>query len=192
MLILASQSPIRQQLLRKAGLQFSTIVSHYDETPDEQAQKSPKQIAQDLALKKAAAVSKKHPKALVIGCDQTMEHNEKIIHRPKSKAEAHQQLTSLCGKAHKLHSAITVVQNQVVLWQCCDTAILVMRQFSNEYLDHLLENMPEESIASSGLYQIERNGITLFKEIHGNHHTILGLPLLPLLHFLQDSGHILS
>ena len=94
----------------------------------------------------------------------------------------------LRGRTHNLVSAIAVTKDGCTLWQHVDTARLTMRMFSDEFLNHYVRTNAANIIDSVGAYQIEGAGAQLFEAIEGDHFTILGLPLVPLLSFLRSEG----
>jgi septum formation protein len=189
MLILASQSSARKLLLAGAGITFQAMASPFDE----EAEKGhltitqPKAIAGHLALAKATALAKHHTESFVIGADQVLELNGTIFHKPKNLAEAHQQLQQLRGQTHVLHSATCVVKGNTTVFENTQSAQLAMRQFSEEFLDTYLSQLGDQAMDSPGCYKIESLGIQLFDRVEGDHSTILGLPLFPLLAFLREA-----
>ncbi|NTZ92288.1 Maf-like protein [Agrobacterium tumefaciens] len=189
-LILASSSASRQMLMRNAGLTFSAIPADIDERAlDEQLERdgaSPEEVALELAKAKALAVSKLHPAALVLGCDQTMALDTRVYHKPKTMAEAEAHLLSLSGKVHRLNSAAVLTQGGEVLWQTVSSAELAVRILSAEFVSRHLQRVGDRALTSVGAYQLEGEGIQLFTSIEGDYFTILGLPLLPLLSKLRD------
>lgn len=189
-LILASSSASRQMLMRNAGLTFSAIPADIDERAlDEQLEKNgakPEEVALELAKAKALAVSALHPRALVLGCDQTMALGARVYHKPKTMAEAEGHLLSLSGKVHRLNSAAVLVRGGDVVWQTISSAELLVRTLSAEFVSRHLQRVGEKALSSVGAYQLEGEGIQLFTSIEGDYFTILGLPLLPLLMKLRD------
>lgn len=189
-LILASSSASRQMLMRNAGLTFSAIPADIDERAlDEQLERngaSPEEVALELAKAKALAVSKLHPAALVLGCDQTMALGTRVYHKPKTMAEAEAHLLSLSGKVHRLNSAAVLARGGEVLWQTVSSAELAVRILSAEFVSRHLQRVGDRALTSVGAYQLEGEGIQLFTSIEGDYFTILGLPLLPLLSKLRD------
>ena len=97
-------------------------------------------------------------------------------------------MRALRGKTHALHSALALVRDGEVLFECVETARLTMRDFSDRFLDTYLDLSGTSSLASVGAYQLEGIGIHLFERVEGDYFTILGLPLLPLLAYLRDKG----
>lgn len=194
MIILASQSAIRQQILQSAGLQFVARSPDYDEQTAKDALKgcSPKTLARELAAGKALTFAAKHPDDYVIGADQVLELQGQVFGKPSNPTEAKKQLQSLRGKTHQLHSAVCVSHQDKVAWHITETAELTMRNFSDEFLDTYLVSEGDQVIRSVGGYKIEGQGLQLFDKINGDYFTILGLPLLPLFAYFRQAGVIPS
>ena len=184
MLILASKSQTRVQLLQNAGYQFEAIPARIDEREvEERAQKnSPTQSEMTIELAKAKAidVSKTHPQALVIGADQTLQINDKYLHKSANFEALRQQLERLRGQTHMLCSSAVLVKNGEVLWSTASTSKMTMRAFSDQERDQVIELEGEKLLKSVGGYRLEGPSIRLFEKIDGDYFTILGLPLLPL------------
>lgn len=189
-LILASQSRSRQMLLQNAGLDFEAIPADIDERVIQQSSglTAPGDIAQVLASEKAAAVARHHPARLVIGADQTLALGARLFNKPVGRAGAFDQLQALAGHVHELHSAIAVVRDTTVLFQHVSVARMTMRPLSEAQIAAYLDAAGDAVTASVGAYQLEKLGVHLFSRIEGDHFTILGLPLLPLLDFLRHQG----
>jgi len=110
--------------------------------------------------------------------------------KPADRATASEQLRALRGRTHELHSAISLVRDGAVVFDCLDTARLTMRDVTNRFLDEYLEMAGDAALSSVGGYQLEGIGIHLFERVEGDYFTILGLPLLPLLAFLRQNKFI--
>lgn len=186
-LILASQSPFRMTLLKNAGLSFKTEKAAIDEriVEKESGIESISLLARHLAEAKALDVSRRFPTALVIGCDQTLEFEGKVLHKVATMEEAHRRLLLLSGKSHYLHSGIALAKNGEIIWNTVSTAILTMRPFSSAFVGRHLARVGSGVLQSVGAYQIEGEGVQLFETIEGDYFTIIGLPLLPLLNRLR-------
>lgn len=190
-LVLASQSPIRAQLLRQAGLAFEITAAAVDETglKAEQLRQGlgPAAIARSLAEAKAANASARHA-GLIIGADQTLELEGKLFDKPSSAAEAEAQLKALRGRRHQLHAATALAENGAVIWSELQSASLTMRDFSDGYLRGYMDRNAEAVLACVGAYQLEGEGVQLFDHIDGDYFAILGLPMLGLLAELRRRG----
>jgi septum formation protein len=187
-LILASRSRARQAVLANAGIPFEAIPADIDERRIAQSSglSSPGEVAALLAEQKAAFVSKHHPGRLVLGADQTLALGERSYNKPAGRAEAARQLRELAGRRHELNSAIAVVRNGKTLFADVAVARMTMRPLGEAEIGAYLDEAGEPAMSSVGAYQVEGLGVHLFDGIHGDHFTILGLPLLPLLEFLRQ------
>lgn len=190
--ILASGSKARAQVLAGAGVTFETAVAGVDEAAVKTgllAQgNGPREVADALAELKAVRVSRKHPGALVIGADQTLDLDGALFDKAASMAEARDRLQHLRGKTHKLHSAVVVARDGEVIWREVPAARLTMRPFTDAFLDAFLERGGESLLGSVGCYRLEDDGVQLFSRIDGDYFTILGLPLMGLLDLLRRYG----
>lgn len=189
-LLLASKSAARRALLEGAGIPVEIEPADIDERGIEASAKldEPGRVALLLATEKAKAVAAKHPHRLVLGADQTLALGTRRFSKPADRAAARTQLAVLRSRTHALHSALAVVHNGAVAFEHVASAHLTMRAFSDEFLERYLDVVGDKATASVGAYQVESAGIQLFDRIEGDHSTILGLPLLPLLHWLRRAG----
>jgi septum formation protein len=187
-LILASRSQARQALLANAGINVEAVPAEIDERAVQQASglAAPGDIAALLAREKALAVSMHHSGSFVIGADQTLALGERLFSKPAGRAEAAQQLHALAGHRHDLHSAVAVARDGKILFADANTARMTMRRLGKAEIDVYLDQAGDAVTSSVGAYQIEGLGVHLFERIEGDHFTILGLPLLPLLAFLRS------
>lgn len=191
-LVLASASSSRRALMENAGLTFTAVAAEIDEraVEAEMAHRAlgPGELALELAHAKAQEVSSRFPEALVIGCDQTMSLGSAVFHKPVDREGARSSLARLRGQTHRLNSGVVLVREGREIWRHLSVADLLMRDFSDAFLDDYLERCGENVMKSVGCYQLEGIGIQLFESIHGDYFTILGLPLLPLLGELRMLG----
>ena len=187
-LILASQSRARQALLTNAGIGFEAVTAEIDERAVQQASglSAPGEIASLLAREKALSVSARQPGKFVIGADQTLALGERLFSKPAGRAQAAEQLRTLAGRSHELHSAVAVVRDGKILFEAVAIAGMTMRRLGEAEIDVYLDQAGEAVTSSVGAYQLEGLGVHLFERIEGDHFTILGLPLLPLLAFLRS------
>jgi septum formation protein len=185
--ILASQSRARQMLLGNAGISFEAVPADIDERAVQKNSglTSPGEIAGLLAREKALLVSAKNPGRHVIGADQTLALGERLFSKPSGRAQAAEQLRLLAGNSHTLHSAVAVARDGKIVFSDVSIARMTMRQLSENEIAGYLDAAGEAVTTSVGAYQLEGLGVHLFERIEGDHFTILGLPLLPLLAFLR-------
>ena len=191
--VLASTSAIRQQILRAAGVAFEPVAAGVDETSVKDSLLAegvgPRDIADALAEAKAVKISRRRP-GLVIGADQTLDFEGRLIDKAESVDEARERLQALRGKTHKLHCGMVVARDGQAIWREVVTTTLRMRPFSDDYLDGYLERNAPGILSSVGCYQLEGEGIQLFDRIEGDYFAILGLSLIPLLDLLRRHGAV--
>jgi septum formation protein len=187
-LILASKSPARQALLANAGIPFEVIAADIDERAIELASglSAPGEVAALLAREKALAVSLQHRNRFVVGADQTLALGNQRFSKPAGRAEAIRQLQALAGRTHELHSAVAVAREGKHLWSDIGVARMTVRPLDEVAVSAYLDAAGAAVTTSVGSYQLEGLGVHLFEQIDGDHFTILGLPLLPLLKFLRS------
>ncbi len=191
-LILASASEIRQQLLRNAGVEFAVEVARVDENSLRAAllaeAASPRDIADALAEMKALKVSGKHPNSLVIGCDQVLDFEGGILAKPGTPEEAEDQLRRMRGKRHDLISAVVICEAGRPVWRQVGIVRMTMKNFSDAWLQGYIGRNWDSIQHSVGAYKLEEEGVRLFERIDGDYFTVLGLPLLGLLSYLEQRG----
>ena len=187
-LILASQSRARQTLLANAGINFEAVPAELDERALQQASglSAPGDVAALLAREKALAVSAQQSGKFVVGADQTLALGTRLFSKPAGRAQAAEQLRALAGRGHELYSAVAVAHDGKILFEAAAVARMTMRRLGEAEIDAYLDQAGEAVTSSVGAYQLEGLGVHLFERIEGDHFTILGLPLLPLLAFLRS------
>ena len=189
-LLLASRSASRQMLLQNAGIPFEAVPADIDERGIQRDSKltDPGKIAEVLAIAKALHVSDQFHMRWIVGADQTLALGDQLFSKPAGRQDAFKQLKQLAGQTHELHSALAVVHHDQPVWRSVTVARLKMRALSDEQIEKYLDAAGDKVTTSVGAYQLEGVGVHLFETIEGDHFTILGLPLLPLLDFLRSQG----
>ena len=112
--------------------------------------------------------------------------DSRLFSKPAGRAQAAEQLRALAGHSHELHSAVAVARDGKILFESVAVARMTMRRLGEAEIDAYLDQAGEAVTSSVGAYQLEGLGVHLFERIEGDHFTILGLPLLPLLAFLRS------
>lgn len=193
-LVLASGSAARASLLASADIPFEALPADIDERAVEAAAApaGPERAAILLAEAKALDRSRVLPGRLVLGADQTLDLDSHRFSKPADRAAARDQLLALRGRTHVLHSGLALVRDGKILWSGADAAEMTMRDFSDAFLDRYLDAAGSDVTRSVGAYKLEGPGIHLFARVRGEHSTVLGLPLLPLLAELRRLGALLA
>jgi septum formation protein len=192
-IILASTSKARQHMLRSAGLAFTVQDPLIDEAALQDKMREsmtpPETMAVTLAQAKALSVTHQNPEHLVIGADQVLYYQGKILSKAQDTAKARENLKLLQGKTHDLISAVCVSHRKRVVWSHVERARLTMRVLDDAAIDAYCHQAGAALTQSVGGYELETLGSWLFENIEGDFFTILGLPLLPLQHFLRTQGY---
>lgn len=191
MLILASSSRTRQDLLRNAAVPFEVRPPRVDEEMVKEALLAeghpPRNIADALAEMKALKI--REP-GLILGCDQVLAHEGGLVSKPETLQMAIEQLSALSGGTHQLLSAAVVVEDGKPIWRHVSTVKMTMRRLSAGYITDYVTRNWEVIRHSAGSYTLEGEGARLFHRVDGDYFAVLGLPLLPLIDFLANRGDL--
>lgn len=196
-LVLASTSASRQAMLRGAGVAFEAIAPNVDEDEIKRAMVATgaraRDVADALAEAKAVKISRRLPGALVLGSDQILECADgSLLDKPEGRAGAEAHLRRLMGAEHRLVCGAVIALDGQAIWRVVDTARLVMRPLSDAFIADYLDREGDAVLGAVGAYRIEALGAQLFSRIDGDHFTVMGLPLLPVLDYLRVRGVITS
>ena len=189
-IILASKSKVREEILKKNGIQCLVSPSNIDEDPVKESLlnegASPEIISKNLAELKANKVSQKNYDVLVLGADSVIDLNGELISKPENRIEAFNILKKLNGKKHSLISSVCISKNGSMTWNYTDKAHLTMKNFSDKQLKEYLEKITDEALYAYNVYQIEGEGRNLFTSIDGDENTIMGLPIIDIKKYLSN------
>lgn len=195
-LILASASEARATLLRNAGVEIDIQPARVDEDAMKAALRAegaaPRDLADALAELKALRVSARNPHRLVLGADQVLTCEGRAYDKPRDRAEARAHLLSLAGRSHQLLSAAVIAEDGRPVWRHVGVARLVMRPFSETFVDDYLDRLGDSVTHTVGAYHLEGLGAQLFSRVDGDYFTVLGLPLLECLGFLRARGRLIE
>jgi len=189
-IILASKSKVRKEILDKNNIKSFVVPSNVDEDVVKisllKENVSPEIISKNLAELKANKVSLKKTNEIVLGADSVIDLNGELISKPETREQAMTILNKLNGKSHFLISSVCLSKNGSMIWNYTDKAILTMKNFSNEELTNYLSKIPDETLYSYNVYQIEGEGRNLFASIKGDEDTIMGLPVKKIKEYLKS------
>lgn len=189
---LASGSAARRALLQAAGFAVEVVPAGLDEPALRRGMAgwTPRRVAGALALAKARAVARAHPRGLTLGADQVLDLDGAIRGKPASPAAAEEMLRALSGRRHRLHSALALCEGERLLWRHVSSPRLTMLPLSDGFIRTYVARHWVQIRHCAGAYRIEAEGITLFSAIGTDYHAVMGLPLLPLLDFLRRRGDV--
>lgn len=185
MLVLASSSPRRRELLGRLGVPFLIDPSSADETPlpGEQAEA----LAARLALAKAREVAARHAQGLVIGADTVVFRQGRLFGKPGDAAEAMEMLRALRGGPHLVVTGLAVVRAEDgVTRTAAVPATVTMRRYSDEEIAAYVAT--GDPLDKAGAYGAQGRGGRLIARIDGPFLTVVGLPLEELLSLLWELG----
>ncbi|MDX1698098.1 MAG: Maf family protein [Thiohalobacterales bacterium] len=185
LLVLASSSPYRKQLLDRLGLDYDTISPDINESalPGEAAN----DLVERLAELKARAVGDTHP-GLIIGSDQIATIGDEILGKPGDHANAVRQLTRLSGNSVTFHTGLCLLDTRHHEAQVDVVPFTVQfRELTRGQIEHYLQR--EQPYNCAGSFKSEGLGITLFEKMSGEDPTaLIGLPLIRLTTMLRNAG----
>jgi septum formation protein len=185
-LILASSSSIRRDMLRSAGVEFDIVPSTVDESEAKLGSRPADEIAAELAAAKAINVSRARTGDWVIGSDSVVSVASRTFDKPRDRSGAAEHLRFFSGKPIVLTSAVALAKGGELDWRHVDTATLQVRPLSEGFIAAYLDAEWPAVGHTVGVFRMEGRGVQLFSSIDGDHFTILGMPLIPLLGALRE------
>jgi septum formation protein len=187
-LILASTSSIRRQMLDAAGVAHEVVKPAVDEDELKLGLTEARAIAERLAVAKAVSI----PGEWVVGSDSVVSSGGRLFNKPRDRDEAAEHLRFFAGKPMLLTSAVALARGGLLDWSHVETATMRVRPLSESFIrDYLDAEWPEVGY-TVGVFRLEARGVQLFDRIEGDHFTILGMPLIPLLGALRERSLLAS
>ena len=185
-LILASSSAIRRQILAAAGVEFDTARPDVDEDSIKRTfAGDDAELARALAEAKAQSI---HGASWAIGSDSVVSVDGRRFSKPKDRDQAAEHLRAFSGRTLMLTSAVALARDGRCDWSFSDEVRLHVRELSDRFIAEYLDAEWPEVGYCVGVFRLEARGVQLFDRIEGDHFTILGMPLLPLLGALRERG----
>jgi septum formation protein len=185
MLVLASASPRRQELLRNAGIPFEVQPAHIpeDPLPGEQA----KDCAERLASEKALAVAKQRPRDIVLGADTVVVVDGQILGKPMDAADAARMLRLLSGREHQVITGVCMVANGQSSVASETTRVTMSALTEKEIANYVATGEPMDK---AGAYAIQGIASRWIPRIDGDYSNVVGLPV-PLVWRMLREGRLL-
>lgn len=186
MLVLASNSPRRRQLMALGGWTFSLIPAAVDERP--LPGEPPREYVLRLAEDKARSIAGRAPQdALVIAADTAVVHGDDILGKPEDERQAESMLRRLRGRTHQVYTALAVLRltDGVLLTDLCQTEV-PMRHYSDEEMAAYITS--GDPLDKAGAYAIQHEGFRPVKHLSGCFANVMGLPLCHLVRTLEKLG----
>lgn len=171
-------------MLDAAGVEYQAAKPQVDEAELKLGLSGARKIALQLAIAKAVSI----PGEWVIGSDSVVAVGERLFDKPRDRAEGAEHLRFFSGRTMELTSAVALANGGTLEWSHVETARLSVRPLSDTFIDSYLDAEWPEVGYTVGVFRLEGRGVQLFDQIDGDHFTILGMPLLPLLCALRERG----
>lgn len=199
MLVLASASPRRQELLRNAGIPFSVRPADIDESP--LAGESARECAERLARAKALEVWRRQPGGVVLGADTVVVVDEVILGKPANADDAARMLRMLSGRVHLVITGVCVVKAvadfdvpgvsdvTAEIKTASETTLVTMSELSDEEIREYVAT--GEPMDKAGAYAIQGMASRWIPRIEGDYSNVVGLPVALVWRMLEGSGGVL-
>ena len=183
-LILASASPRRQELLREAGIPFELRPAHINE--DQHAGEPPLEFALRMAREKALAVAQRYPQSYVLGADTIVVIDNDVLGKPSDAADAARMLRLLSGREHQVTTAVAVVSPGGNTAIRSATTQVFFRKLTEEEIDQYVAG--GEPMDKAGAYAIQGGASRWTDRIEGEYSNVVGLPLSLVTEMLRKAG----
>ena len=182
MIILASGSPRRHELLKKLCTNFKIEVS---DAPEVQSNLEPKLLAVENAKIKVQAVADKNPNDIVIGADTIVVLNGKIFGKPQNPADAENMLAKLADKKHEVITGLAICAGGKIFTAYDVTEVYFGEMTAAEIKNYVATGEP---LDKSGSYALQGGATKFIEKIHGDWSNVVGLPVYRLKKLAQVSG----
>jgi septum formation protein len=171
LIILASQSPRREQLLKAAGFEFQVVGPNVDETMNPLL--SIDERVQDVAMRKALNVKSQYPHATIIAADTVVVCQDEIFGKPVDERQARQMLHQLSGQTHEVKTAVVIVNDQTISF--IDTSIVMFRSLTDHEIEQYIQS--NEWLDKAGAYGIQGLAAEFVSNLDGSFENVMGLPI---------------
>lgn len=173
MLILASKSPRRKQILKDHGFNFKAVPANIDE--DKYINLPPLEMVKKLSLLKAEKISKQYKNSIILGADTTVALGKEMLGKPINLMEANEMLNKLSGSTHTVYTGFTIINPKIKkIITSYASAKVTFKKLSEENIDLYIHSHDVTDFAGS--YAIQEGGDKFVKSYEGDYLNILGLP----------------
>ncbi len=185
MIVLASASPRRRELLAQIGIVHEVLPAHIDESrlPGE----PPVDYVRRLALEKAGAIHLGRPRATVLAADTTVVFEGEVLNKPADPADAERMLRLLAGRTHQVHTGVAVISPERELGHVETTAVTMTAIPEPELQTYLASG---DSLDKAGAYGIQGYAARWITAIAGDYFNVVGLPLAATVRLLREAGSV--
>lgn len=189
MLVLASASPRRQDLLRNANISFTVQPADIDESPH--PAENPREYAERLAQEKALAVWQTRPHDVVLGADTIVVADENILGKPADAADAARMLRALSDRKHQVITGVCIVwpgklrKEDRQLKTASETTLVTVNKLSEEEIQEYIST--GEPMDKAGAYAIQGRASRWIPRIEGDYCNVVGLPVALVYRMLRRS-----
>jgi septum formation protein len=185
MLILASASPRRQELLRNAGIPFTVQPANIKEMPE--ANESPRACAERLAREKALAVFQSRPQQCVLGADTIVVIDDIVLGKPRDSDDAARMLRLLSGRTHEVITGVCLVASAFEDMRSATTLVTMCELSDDEIRDYVATGEPMDK---AGAYAIQGIASRWIPRIEGDYSNVVGLPVALVYAMLRERGEL--
>jgi septum formation protein len=183
MLVLASASPRRQELLRNAGIAFEVQPAHIPEDP--LPGEAAKACAERLAREKALAVAHQRPNDCVLGADTVVVVDGQLLGKPSDAADAARMLRMLSGRQHRVITGVCLVVGGLASVASEITIVIVSELTDQDIAEYVSSGEPMDK---AGAYAIQGIASRWIPRIEGDYSNVVGLPVALVWRMLRQAG----
>lgn len=184
MIVLASSSPRRRQLLEMLGIAHEVVPAEVPEVRE--PGELPETMAVRLARAKAVAVARSRPGVPVLGADTVVVVDEEVLGKPVDDRDAARMLGTLSGRAHRVITAVALADGNGTVHERCDITRVWFRGLSPELIDAYVAT--GEPLDKAGSYGVQGYGAVLVERVDGDFFGVMGLPLRLVVELLEAAG----
>lgn len=182
MLILASNSPRRKEILEMLGYEFEIRPTDADENIKNM---SPEQTVKELSSRKAQAADR-NTNDIVIGSDTIVCLDNEILGKPVNETDAKRMLSKLSGKGHTVYTGVTILQGENIITKAI-SAKVYFRELTHKEIDRYIST--GEPLDMAGAYGIQGKGAAFIEKIDGDYYAVMGLPACYVSKTLSEIGY---